>query len=122
MPLSKPFDNKSNYDPGRFRATLVFRPKISTPKPSGGSTVTYGDPIDIKAVEEQVKSYDQMAIDAGATVLNLSRYFVIRKRRTWMPSKDDGFTFDGGKWIIKAIIPVDSPTHYYKLLAVRNNA
>lgn len=114
----KPFQNKSSYDPGRLRYELTFTKEDSTQNDYGNSEVTDVLSKVTKAAKLQLGSYDQYAIQAGASVLNNDVYFVIRYRKDWAPDKTMILTCDGKTYKVHSIIDLDQPVHYWKILAI----
>lgn len=138
----KPFNNKSNYDPGRFRTLIQFKTQQSTDDGSGGSNLTYSEgqslgfqytlPIvfggvpaipeyECKSIELQVRDEDQLVIEIGASSMNGDKWFVIRAHSGFTPKKYMNVYTADEKFILRAIVPVDNPVHYYRLLCVKQN-
>ena len=117
----KPYNNKSNYDPGRFRALIVFKQQLGTDDGSGGSDITYPEVYTCKAIELPVRDAAQLEIEAGASTMNEDRWFVIRYTSAFEPMKDMNIIHNSNPYVIRAIVPVDQPLKYYKLLAIRQN-
>lgn len=117
----KPFNNKSNYDPGRFRATIAFNQQIASDNGSGGTTLTPSNVYTCKAIELPVRDAGQLEIDAGASTMNEDRWFVIRFWTGFTPEKDMNIISGPHPYIIRAIVPVDAPIKYYKLLCIRQD-
>lgn len=115
----RPFDNKSNYDPGRFRTSVAFYQQVSVQDNSGGSDLSLEVVYEAKAVELQVRDGNQLEINVGASVMNDDRYFVIRRSRTFTPEKDMNLMQEGKYFVVRAIIPVDNTNNYTKLLCTR---
>lgn len=119
--MRKPFENKSFYDPGRFRFKLVFFNQVSAPDGFGGTIATLQQSITTMAVQEKLSDRSQLAIEAGASVLNQDCYFVIRQRNDFIPLKEMVVFSNGSTYVIKAIIPVDVPVKYIKMLCVKKD-
>lgn len=117
----RPFDNKSSFDPGRFRTSVSFYQQVSVEDSSGGSDVSLDLVYTAKAIELQVRDGNQLEINAGASVLNDDRYFVIRHSRTFTPEKDMNLMQDGKYFVVRAIIPIDNTNNYTKLLCTRKS-
>lgn len=115
----QPFKNKTAYDPGRFRYKITFYEQVSTPDGYGGTTVTLTQVLETYAVREKLREGSQLALEAGASVLNSDCYFVIRYRAAFTPKKDMNLVCDGIYYTIRAIIEIDVPVNYYKLLCVQ---
>jgi len=118
--MKKRFENKTFYDPGRFRFKLVFTQQVSVPDGYSGTKVSNQEVLITMAVQEPLKDGSQLAIEAGASVLNQDCYFVIRNRNEFYPQKNMNVTCNGFDYVIKAVIPVDVPVNYIKLLCVKS--
>jgi SPP1 family predicted phage head-tail adaptor len=116
--MNKLFNNKSSVDPGRLRYTLTFSSEQTTQNEYGNSEVTYVTGMITKAAKLQIGSYDQYAIEAGASMLRNDVYFVIRYRTDWTPTKDMVVGCDGKTYKLHAVIELDQPVHYWKLLCI----
>lgn len=116
--MNKPFNNKSAYDPGRLRYTLTFSSEQTTQNAYGNSEVTLVTTMVTKAAKLQIGSYDQYAIEAGASMLRNDVYFVIRYRKDWTPLKDMVVECDGKTYKLHAVIELDQPVHYWKILCI----
>lgn len=117
--MKKPFNNKSNFDPGRLRETISFYKQVSSPDGYGGTALTYVDFQTCRAAELQVRDGGQLEINANASVLNEDRYFVIRYSKNFTPVKQMNVRHGNKHYVINAIIPLDIPIHYIKLLCIR---
>lgn len=116
--MIKPFNNKSVYDPGRLRYLLTFSSEETTQNDYGNSEVTLITTMVTKAVKLQIGSYDQYALEAGASTLRNDLYFVIRYRKDWTPLKDMVVECDGKTYKLHAVIELDQPVHYWKILCI----
>lgn len=119
--MNKRFNNKSNYDPGRFRFTLNFYQEVVAIGNDGSQTVSYTPILTTAALQEPLRDGSQIAIDAGASILNQDCYFVIRNRSTFYPEKDMIVTNGSQVYVINAVIPLDVPVNYIKILCVRRD-
>lgn len=115
----RPFNNKTNFDPGRFVLSISFYQQGSIKTPSGGSKLrtTYIDTY--KAGELPLNSNGQVEIIAGATVTNDDRNFLIRASKDFKPKKDMYVKLDENYYVIAAVKPIDVPVKYYQLLCLR---
>lgn len=113
------FDNKSNFDPGRFRTSITFFAETDVVKESGGTIRAQVEVKTVKAVDLQIKGNDQLAISAGATVVNDDRYFVIRK--DFKPTYDMVVKHGDRHYTLSVIQPLDVPVNYYRLLCIRKH-
>jgi|GEM_PF-3481513 len=111
-----PFDNKTKYDPGRFRFAVTFYNEVSTKNRSGGQEVALVPYFSTKAVKEKLREGSQLVINAGASTLNDDCYFVIRNRCGLRPTKAMKVLCDDIYYTIAAIIEIDVPVNYIKLL------
>lgn len=119
--MRKRFENKSHYDPGRFRFSLTFFTQSTVDDGYSGTSSALLQSITTMAVQEKLSDRSQLAFEAGASVLNQDCYFVIRQRNDFIPLKDMIVLCDGSTYVIKAIIPVDVPVNYIKLLCVKKD-
>ena len=117
--MSKPYNNKHSYDPGRFREKVKFLQEQTTDNGSGGVIVTLTTVLETKAVKERINDSSQLVIDAGITNLHQDRSFIIRSRRAFYPEKDMLVECDGEQYTIRGIIPIDDPVNYIRLLCAR---
>lgn len=119
--MNKRYENKTAYDPGRFRFKLTFFNKVSVPDGAAGTTVAYTAAGTSFAVQENIREGDQIALDAGVTALNEASYFVIRYRTSFIPEKDMIVYYNSQTYVIRGIIPIDVPINYIKLLCVKKD-
>lgn len=115
------YKNKSDYDPGRFRHTLEFKAEQSTPDGAGGTTVATVTVLTTKAVREKISEHNQLAIQAGASWLTNDIFFTIRNRQGFYPEKDMIVACEGKTYTVRAIIELDQPVKYIKLLCIGSN-
>lgn len=111
------FENTSGYDPGRYRHILQFVKNAGRPDGFGGTEPVQLVTKNIRAIKREIREGDQTAIVAGVTVLMGGVYFVIRRQTEWQPDKAMQIVYGGRKYEIKALIPVDEPQRYWKILA-----
>ena len=116
--MRKPFDNKSHYDPGRFKYKLQIINVTGQPNPYGNSEVSGEILTTVKAIKLQIGSYDQYAIQAGASVLNNDVYFIIRPPKEINILKTTSVNCEGKQYKVHSIIELDQPKHYLKLLCI----
>lgn len=119
--MNKRYENKSAYDPGRFRFKLNFFRQTGIPDGAGGSIVSYIQAGSSYAAQEKISEGDQIALDAGITALNQDCYFVVRYRASFVPEKDMVVYMNGQTYVVRAIIPIDVPINYIKLLCVKKD-
>lgn len=111
----------ANYDPGRFRFKLTFFKQVSTQSEYGGTFVVNQHVLTTMAVQEKLSERSQLALEAGASVLNQDCYFVIRNRSNFYPEKDMVVFCNGATYVIRAVVPLDVPVVYIKLLCVKQD-
>ena len=117
--MKKPFENKKEYDPGRLTSKISFVTFSTVNTPSGGTTETETILLNTWAGKDKVSDYNQMAIQAGATIQNKPTYFVIRNRKNFYPDKTMTIkTSDNIKWQILGIVDLDNPVTYIQMLCV----
>lgn len=118
------FENKTNYDPGRFRYNVAFKKQESVPDGSGGTKVQLTDLITTKAVREEitrrVSLYGTLTTPAGDTVKTSDYYFIIRHRASFYPTKDMVLICNGDTYAINDIIEIDVPVNYIKVLCIKS--
>lgn len=104
------------YDPGQFRHRILFVNQVSTPDDNGGVDVTLDPYFSTYAVQESIREGSQLAIAAGVSYLNDDRIYVIRDRCAITPEKNTMLTCEGHTYTIMAIVPINQPVEYLKLL------
>lgn len=119
------YKNKSDYDPGRFRFKLDFYTQIISPNAGGGGLPIWVLSQSTKAIKEdfpkRVNEQGQLIVQGGTTDQEEVWYFTIRYRRSWSPIKSMNFICDGIVYTIRAIMPVDIPVNYIKMVAVQSD-
>lgn len=113
----KPFDNKTHFDPGRFRTKIGFYRITESDDEFGGTVRDHVHINTVKAISLSIRNNDQLAISAGASVVNEDRYFVIRKG--FKPEYDMTAVVGDKHYTLAAIVPVDVPVKYWRLLCIR---
>jgi SPP1 family predicted phage head-tail adaptor len=116
IPLKRPYKDKGSYDPGRFRHMLEFKAEQSTPDGAGGTVVATVTVLTTKAVREKISEHNQLAIQAGASWLTNDIFFIIRNRQNFYPEKDMIVVSEGKTYTVRAVIELDQPVKYIKLL------
>jgi SPP1 family predicted phage head-tail adaptor len=119
--MRKPFENTSGYDPGRFRFSITFFTQSTVVDGFAGTRSVLLQSITTMAVQEKLSERSQLAIEAGASVLNQDCYFVIRQRNDFTPAKDMIILCNGSTYVIKAIVPIDVPVRYIKILGIKKD-
>lgn len=121
LPYNKPFQNKPHYDPGRFRYTLVFKLQTSVSDGAGGTVPSKGVVKELKAIRLPIRPTDELAMQAGASIMKESCYFVIRKSETFAPRKDMNFSVGEDQYVIKGLIPEGEPVKYIRILSSKKD-
>lgn len=121
MMNTQPYKNKTDFDAGRFREAIIFQQQVGTQKPSGGTVVALVDVKIAKAVKLPVRDAAQLEITVGATNMNEDVWFVIRVFADFVPAKDMLVKQGTKRYTLVAIVPVDQPQKYWKLLCLYKN-
>ena len=119
--MRKRFEQSNQYDPGRFRFDISFFTQVFQPDTSGGGQPALQLTLRTKAIKEQIKDSSQIAINAGASIMNEDTYFVIRNRKDFYPLKDMTVFCSGFTYLIAAVIPVGEPVGYVKILCLKKD-
>jgi SPP1 family predicted phage head-tail adaptor len=119
--MRKRFEQPNQYDPGRFRHSLSFFQQVPVSDGSGGSVPSMQFILTTKAIKEQIKDGSQLVINAGASVMNEDIYFVIRNRASFYPAKDMTVLCDGFTYLIAAVVPIEVPCTYVKILCLKKD-
>jgi hypothetical protein len=121
--MNKIYENKSAYDPGRFRYKVTFQQQVAIADGSGGSKINTNDLLTTFAVREAILKRPNFAGDlivAGEADVILGDWnFVIRSRSGFFPTKDMFLVCEGITYTIRTILELDEPTKYIKVLAVK---
>lgn len=103
-------------NPGKLNHRIRFIQLTQTQNEYLGSEVT-GVPVICSDIEptdvtwgdlQPIRQYNQLALEAGASVLNGDKILIIRYRKTWQPEKDmlfEDITNAGIFYTIHAILP-----------------
>ena len=118
--MRKPFENKKVYDPGRLRNPVLFLQEQPFDDGFGGTTVSEVEVLSTFAGKERISQYNQMALEAGATVFNGDAFFIIRHRSSFYPQKDMKLKNNGDEYTIKGVVELDEPVNFLQLLCVRS--
>jgi len=119
--MKRPYENKHSYDPGRFRFKVTFFNQVSAPDGFGGTTASLQQILTTMAIQEKISDRSQIAVEAGASVLNQDCWYIIRQRDNFTPQKDMVVLCNGATYFIKGIVPVDVPVRYIRLLCVKQD-
>lgn len=123
------YENKTFIDPGRLRFNIRFFRQDTTQDNFGDQSITETLTLTTKASQQNIQNrpgsiYSQLEQEAGATVMNGDTYYTIRYRKNWRPLKNmrvevdvNGVTLN---YTLRAIIDLDQPTHYWRLLCTTN--
>jgi hypothetical protein len=121
----KIFENKSFYDPGRFRYALSFYQQVAIDDGSGGSIVSWQLANQTRGIKElfpkRVNQDGQLIVQGGLTVEDDIWYLITRYNRSFTPNKAMNIVCDGLVYAIHAIIEVDIPINYIKYLCVNRD-
>lgn len=90
-------------NPGTLNRRITFTKLTHTTNEYGGSTPVYNDVLTTWASKQPIRTNNQFAIEAGASVLNDDVAFIIRFRRGFTPEKDMEITESGNKYVIAAV-------------------
>lgn len=120
--MSKPYNNKSVYDPGRFRFNIVFNQETTVNDGAGGTVVSLTPVLTTKGIKDVYKhrlsENGQIILEGGITNETKIWYFIIRYRKSFTPTKSMKLTCDGQNYTIRDIEEIDIPVNYIKLLCV----
>lgn len=123
--MNKVYNNKSNYDPGRFRYPVTFVEETPTILADGSQIVSYVPIISTRAVRETITRrfsvLGDMTLEAGASLMNNYWYFTIRYRPNFTPKKDMLLIAPDGVYTINATPELDAPPHYWRMLCVKTD-
>jgi hypothetical protein len=119
------YNNKTAYDPGRFRYPVTFLQETVTTADDGSQTVGYINVLQTRAIRQAVTRRfsltGDMTVDAGADLMNNYWYFIIRFRRDFTPTKDMLMATPDGIYTLTAVPELDEPPHYWKMLCFRTD-
>lgn len=124
--MNKHFENKTAYDPGRFRYPVTFLQDITDIQPDGSMIVSYQAILSTRAIREPVTRrfnvLGDTSLEAGATLMNNYWYFTIRFVRSgFVPLKDMLLSGPDGIYTINAMPELDEPPNYWKMLCVKTD-
>lgn len=123
--MNKRYENKSAYDPGRFRYPITFLQENITIAPDGSQIVDYTQLISTKAVRLAVTRrftlLGDMSVEAGESLMYNYWYFIIRLRSDFQPKKDMLLSAPDGIYTINAAPQLDEPGHYWRMLCVKTD-
>lgn len=123
------YENKTFIDPGRLRFNISFFEQTTTPNEFGdqipNEVLSYTSRASQQNIQNRPGSiYSQLEQEAGATLMNGDTYYTIRYRPNWHPKKNMRVEVTVNSTIIsytlRAIIDLDQPTHYWRLLCTTN--
>lgn len=120
-----PYENKSYFDPGRFRYSLTFFEQSVEESDSGGQSVTWSQLITTRAVREdyvrRLNEFGNLDIIADMSVMQEACYFIIRFRKDFAPAKDMAIVVGSDVYTIRSSPLLDTPPNYYKMLCVKTD-
>lgn len=123
--MKKPFENKTFYDPGRFRYPVTFLQETVMTANDGSQTVGYTNVLQTRAIRLAVTRRfsltGDMTVEAGADLMNNYWYFIIRFRRDFTPAKDMLLATPDGIYTLTAVPQLDEPPHYWKMLCFKTD-
>lgn len=119
--MNKPYSNKTNYDPGRFRYPISFYTQGYTTDSFGNQTVTEVLSLQTRCITQRIEArlsriYVQIAQEAGADLMDGDVYFVIRARSDWRPLKNMRVQVGNRSYTIRGIIEENEPIFYWRIL------
>lgn len=123
------YENKTFIDPGRLRFDIKFYTQSSSQDEFLNQTVTEVMTLQTRASQQNIQNrpgsiYSQLEEQAGATIMNGDTYYTIRYRSNWKPLKNMRVEVTVNDTVIsytlRAIIDLDQPTHYWRLLCTTN--
>jgi hypothetical protein len=121
--MNKWYENKTDYDPGRFRYKVSFQQEVSISEPSGGTLVNLQNVLTTFAIREIISRRPNFAGDiiegGNATLLEGDWNFIIRYRPSFYPTKSMVLVCENITYTIRNIQEIDEPTKYIKILAVK---
>lgn len=120
------YENKTKYDPGRFRYPVIFLQETATISEDGSQTVGYTQVLSTRAIREAVTRrfniFGDISIVDGATLMNNYWYFTIRFLRSgFTPLKNMLLSTPDGLYTINATPELDEPPNYWKMLCVKTD-
>lgn len=120
------YENKTNYDPGRFRYPVTFLQEIVDTLDDGSMITSYQSVFSTRAIREVVtrrfSTYGNTDLQAGATLMNDYWYFIIRFVRSgFVPVKDMLLSTPNGIYTVNAMPELDEPPNYWKLLCIKTD-
>lgn len=123
------YENKTFIDPGRLRFDIKFFEQTSTTNNFGDQSINETLTLQTRASQQNIQNrpgsiYSQLEQEAGATIMNGDTYYSIRYRNNWKPKKNmrvevivNGTVIS---YTLRAIIDLDQPTHYWRILCTTN--
>lgn len=95
-------------NPGKLNKRIRFQLITNTKNQFGGTTPVVTNSLVTWGSLSPIRQYNQVAIEAGATVLNGDIILIIRYRKGWQPLKNMLFMDESTPnivYIIKSILP-----------------
>lgn len=122
------YENKTSYDPGRFRYRVAFLKEFAAYLPDGSIETSYGPIFSTRAIKEPVTRrfsiFGNMELQAGVTVNNDYWYFIIRfisVNGNFKPTRDLLLQAPDGNYTITEVTELDEPPNYWKLLCTKTD-
>lgn len=123
------YENKTFVDPGRLRFNISFFEQYVDIDQSGSQTVTEVLTLQTKASQQNIQNrpgsiYSQLEQEVGASILRGDTYYTVRYRSNWHPKKNMRVEVSVNgvivNYILRAVIDVDQPVHYWRILCTTN--
>jgi hypothetical protein len=120
------YENKTFYDPGRFRYPVTFLQEIVDTQSDGSMIVSYQQILSTRAIREAVtrrfSTFGSLTLEAGVSLMNDYWYFTIRFVRSgFVPVKDMLLSTPDGIYTVNSMPELDEPPNYWKLLCVKTD-
>lgn len=112
-------------NPGELKRKIIIYSVHSVKNASGGTTpntICAYPLIATRAKKEPIRTNNQLAIEAGASVLNEDCIFTIRDRRGFTPVKNMLIECDGYEYTLLAFYNPEKYPNYLRLVAVRKKS
>lgn len=112
-------------NPAELKRKIDIYSVSSVKNASGGTTpqIICAYPLlSTRAKKEPIRSNNQLAIEAGATVINEDVIFTIRARTGFMPVKNMLLECDGYQYTLVAFYNPEKYPNYLRLVGVRKKS
>lgn len=119
------YENKTAYDPGRFRYAVTFIEEVGVLQPDLSSVMTYSAILSTIAIRQAVTRrfsvFGDLSVNAGSTDLSSYWYFIVRFRKGFVPKKNMLLQAPDGIYTITESPELDDPPNYWKLLCTKTD-